>query len=91
MRIPLLISAAPNEVKIGPSVILPQGTWKLTAEGLVDTQLLLRCGFQDFEVDSRFELEAHTKVFIVIIKPGSEKKLTLFAQRLLINDEFTGA
>lgn len=92
MRIPLLISAAPNEVKFGPSVILPQGSWKLTADGVIDTQLLLRCGFQDFEVGSRFDLEAHTKVFVVIVKAGSEKKITLFAQRLIHNgNEFAGA
>lgn len=79
MRMALLVGATPSQNKKGPSVDLWDGQWKIVTNRVVDTIVTT---FRDDVPLQNDVFDGPCKVYVEITKPGREKYISVFAERV---------
>ena len=76
----------PRSDKWGPNVLLAEGKWKIVAENVKDSILLLRSSLYEGTVEVKhgivFTSEPGNNFSLKVSKPGNEEYITVFAEKV---------
>lgn len=86
MRLPLILGARPQFSTKGPVVMVPEGSWKVTSEGIVSSKLRLELTFAgdllqtlDIDKDSTPSFQGLCKAELKFSNRGNEDFISIFA------------
>lgn len=88
MRLPLILGARPQFSSKGPTVMVPEGSWRVVSEGVKDSKLKLELTFahdllQSFEfngVDKEHSFVGPCRAQVSFANRGNEDFVSVFAE-----------
>lgn len=83
MRLPLLVGANPRVCSPEHTSIITPGKWRIVGDGLVDSEFVFNTPRHSrLSVNDQFESEIYLGMQVEIVKRGSERVVSFFAERI---------